>query len=57
MEEISKNIIALEKENWNIEYTWMKTHAGHYGNELADNLNKKATRNSEICYNKNPRLK
>jgi len=43
------------KENWNIEYTWIKAHAGHYGNELADKLAKEATRNSDICYNKFPK--
>ena len=29
----------------------MNAHAGHYGNELADNLAKEATRN-DISYNK-----
>ena len=38
VEEIRKKTIALEKENWNTEYTWMKAHAGHHGNELADKL-------------------
>jgi len=36
MEEIREKTIILEKENWNIEYTWIKGHAGHYGNELAN---------------------
>jgi ribonuclease HI len=45
----------LEKENWIIEYTWIKSHAGHYGNELADKLAKEAARNREICYNKIPK--
>jgi ribonuclease HI len=44
----------LEKENWNIEYTWIKAHAGNYGNELADRLAKEAARNSDICYNRVP---
>jgi len=55
IEEIRKKTIALEKENWDIEYTWIKAHAGHYGNELADKLAKKAARNSDICYNKIPK--
>jgi hypothetical protein len=42
----------LEKENWN---TWIKSHAGLYGNELADKLAKEAARNSDICYNKIPK--
>ena len=42
IEEIRKKIIALEKENWNIEYTWIKAPAGHYRNELADKTTKEA---------------
>jgi ribonuclease HI len=45
----------LEKENWNIEYAWIKAHAGNYGNELADRLAKEAVRNSVICYNRFPK--
>jgi len=55
IEEIRKKTNTLEKENWNIEYTWIKAHTGHYGNELADKLAKEATRNSDICYNKFPK--
>ena len=36
IEEIRKKTIAFEKENWNIEYTWIKAHVGNYRNELAD---------------------
>ena len=54
IEEIRKKTITLQKENWNIEYTWIKAHAGHHGNELADKFAKEATRNSDICYNKIP---
>jgi hypothetical protein len=55
IEEIRKKTIALEKENWNTEYTWTNAHARHNGNELADKLAKKAARNSDICYNKIPK--
>jgi ribonuclease HI len=55
IEEIRKKTIALEKENWNVEYTWIKAHVGHYGNELAGKLAREAARNSEICYNKIPK--
>jgi ribonuclease HI len=55
IEEIRKKTRALERENWNTEYTWIKAHAGHYRNELADKLAKEATRNDDICYNKIPK--
>jgi ribonuclease HI len=55
IEEIRKKTIALERENWSIEYPWIKAHTGHYGNELADKLAKEATRNNYICYNKIPK--
>ena len=45
----------MEKENWNTEYTWIKAHAGNYGNKLADRLAKEAARNSDICYNRIPK--
>ena len=35
IEEIRKKTIAMEKENWNIEYTWINALVGRYGNELA----------------------
>ena len=46
---------ALEEENWNIEYTWIKAHAGHYRNEHADKFAKEAARNSATCYYKIPK--
>jgi len=46
--QLRKKTMALEKENWNIEYTWIKAYAGHNGNELADKLAKEATRNVDI---------
>ena len=55
IEAIRKKTIDLEKENWYLEYTWIKAHAGHEGKELADKLAKEATRDSEICYNKIPK--
>jgi len=55
IEEIRKKTFALEKENWNIDYTWIKAHAGNRGNELTDRLAKEAARNSDICYNRIPK--
>jgi len=48
VDEIRKKTVALEKEKWNTEYTWIKAHAGNYGNELADRLAKEAARNSDM---------
>jgi len=36
IEAIRKKTFALEKENWHIEYTWIKAHAGHERNEPPD---------------------
>jgi len=36
IEEIRKKTVALEKEKWNLEYTWIKAHAGYYRNELGE---------------------
>ena len=42
IDEIRKKAITLENHNWRILFTWIKAHAGHYGNELADKLAKEA---------------
>ena len=54
IEEIRRKTNDLEKENWHIDFTWIKAHAGNSGNELVDKLVKEAIKNSEICYNKIP---
>ena len=35
----------MEMQNWKIEFNWIKAHAGHQGNELADQLAKEAATN------------
>jgi ribonuclease HI len=57
LEEIRKKTIELERENWKIESLWIKAHAGHYRNELANKLTKEATGNHDVCYNKIPKSK
>jgi ribonuclease HI len=37
----------MEKQNWKIEFNWIKAHAGHHGNQLADQIAKEASTNSE----------
>ena len=55
IEEIRRQTIKLDKENCHIEYTWIKAHAGHQGNEKADRLAKDAARDGDKCYNKIPK--
>ena len=48
IEEIRKRVSILEKDNWTIEFSWVKGHIGTHGNELADRLAKDAARNRGI---------
>jgi len=48
IEKIRREVIELERHNWKIEFDWIKAHAGHQGNELADELEKEAATNSDI---------
>ena len=57
IEKIRKKALELEKKEWIIQITWIKAHVGNYGNELADNLAKEATKNKEIIYKKIPKVK
>jgi ribonuclease HI len=56
IEEIRKRLSHLDRANWTIGISWVKAHAGIYGNETADQLAKAATRNSDIAvsYNRIP---
>jgi ribonuclease HI len=48
IEKIRTKVIELEKQNWKIDFNWIKAHAGHGGNELADQLAKVAVTSREI---------
>jgi len=50
-EKIRKKVSEMENQYWKIEFTWIKAHVGHRGNELADQTAKEAATNSDIeCY-------
>ena len=47
-EKIRRKIIELERQNWKIEFNWVKAHPWHQGNELVGELAKEAATNSDI---------
>jgi ribonuclease HI len=44
MEEIRKRVATLHDLNWEVEFSWVKAHAGILGNEKTDKFTKEATR-------------
>ena len=45
---------SLERDNWKIQFSWVKAHVGIAGNELAGQLAKAAASDSEahITFNR-----
>ena len=57
LEQIREGVRRLEKDNWTIHFTWVKAHNGNVGNELADQLAKKApNRVGATAYSKIPKI-
>ena len=50
IEKIGKKVIEMENQDWKIKLTWIKEHAEHHGNELADQTAKEASTCSDIEY-------
>jgi hypothetical protein len=44
----------MEKQNWQITFTWIQAHVRHYGNKLADKLAKEAAGKDILPYNRIP---
>ena len=57
IEEIRKRISILERTNWTVQFSWVKSHVGIYGNELADKLAKAAAYNRQatVSFNRIPK--
>jgi len=57
VEQIREGVRRLEKDKWTIHFTWVKAHNGNVGNELADQLAKKAaiSAEEETAYSKIPK--
>ena len=57
IDKIRIKVMEMERNEWKIDFSWIKAHAGKEGNELADRLAKEASTSSNIeeCYNKIPK--
>jgi len=57
IEQIREGVRRLENDNWTIHFTRVKAHNGNVGNELADQLAKKAANSveGETAYSKIPK--
>jgi len=46
----------MEIQDWKVESSWIRAHAGHHGDELVDQLTKEAanSKNIDKLYNRIP---
>ena len=49
-EGIRKKVNTMVTAKWKIKFSWVKAHAGIYGNEMADRLAKEAARSDGTNY-------
>jgi ribonuclease HI len=56
-DQITTKVTEMETQEWKVEFSWIRAHAGHHRNELADQLAKEAanTKNIDECYNRIPK--
>ena len=57
IDQIMNKVMDMERDEWKVEFSWVKAHAGQRGNELADRLAKEASSSKDIeeCYNRIPK--
>ena len=48
IDDIRRNLKLLEKDGWQVDFSWVKAHIGNYGNEMADRLAKQAASDSDL---------
>jgi len=56
--QIRTKVQEIEQREWRVELRWIKAHAGHRGNEMADQQAKEAATNKNVeeCYIKIPKI-
>jgi len=54
---IRTKVIAMQQHEWRVEFSWIKAHAGHRGNEMADQLAKEAANTKNIVELKYQRVR